>query len=125
MTSLNHIRAAEWACDVAQHVLDKFECVFPDDKRPRRAIEAGRMWARGELKMTDARKASFAAHDAARSAKSASQPQAEAAARAAGHAAATAHVITHAAHAFSYALKASDDPTAESIWQKSNSPCAV
>lgn len=125
MTSPDQISAAEWACRAAEHVLEKFECAFPDDKRPRHAIAAGRMWAGGELKMTNSRKAAFAAHDAARSAKDASQPQAEAAARAAGYAAATAHVITHAPHACNYALKACDDPTAERLWQRSHKLCDV
>ncbi|WP_146215544.1 putative immunity protein [Hoeflea marina] len=124
MTSTQHIKTAHWACDVAQRVLANFEDAFPNDERPRKAIEAGRMWARGELKMSEVRQAAFAAHDAARCARDASQPKAEAAARSAGHAAATAHVITHAPHACKYALKACDDPISEGIWQKSGAPYA-
>ncbi len=122
MTNTRHIKTTQWACDVAERVLPRFESAFPDDARPRQAVAAGRSWARGDLKMIDARKAAFAAHAAARHAKDASQPYAEAAARSAGHAAATAHVITHAPHASKYALKACDDPVSESIWQKSRVP---
>jgi hypothetical protein len=96
--------------------------VFPEDERPRKAIEAGRKWASGEMTMMDARKAAFAAHAAARNAKSLFKPKAEAAARSAGHAAATAHVLTHAPHACSYALKACADPVSEKVWQKSVGP---
>lgn len=118
MTNELHIDEARWACNVAEHVLERFESVFPDDHRPREAIEAGRSWAAGQLAMVDARKAAFAAHAAARDAKAAHHPKAEAAARAAGHAAATAHVITHAPHAAAYALKAALDPAAEEAWQR-------
>lgn len=122
MAGIQHSKTVQWACDVAERVIVKFENAFPEDNRPRKAIEAGRMWARGELKMIDARKAAFAAHDAARCAKAAAQEKAEAAARAAGHAAATAHVITHAPHVCNYALKACDDPVSEDIWQKATAP---
>jgi hypothetical protein len=77
--------------------------MYPEDKRPRQAIEAARAWARGDLAMIDARQAAFAAHAAARAANHAA---AQAAARAAGHAAATAHVADHARHAAAYAVKA-------------------
>lgn len=125
MKNIHHIKTALWACDVAERVLVNFESVFSGDRRPRNAVKAGRLWARGEMKMTDARKAAFAAHAAAREAKSASHPKAEAAARSAGHAAATAHVITHAHHAGKYALKACDDPVSEETWQRSTKPCEV
>ncbi len=95
----NALRAA----DRAVSVLSYFEERHPEDSRPRRAIEAGRAWACGELAMTEARVAAFAAHAAARDASHAS---ARFAARAAGHAAATAHVATHAPHAAAYAAKA-------------------
>ena len=89
MADIRHIMTALWACEVADRVLAEFERVLPEDERPRKAIEAGRKWASGEMTMMDARKAAFAAHAAARNAKSLFQPKAEAAARSAGHAAAT------------------------------------
>jgi hypothetical protein len=92
-----------WATDCAEHVLPYFEEKYPNDNRPRDAIEAGRAWARGEATMSEARAAALAAHAAAREAD---QAGALAAARAAGHAAATAHVAGHVAHAANYAVKA-------------------
>ena len=110
----NHKVLALWAADCAEHILAIFENRHPEDKRPREAIEAARAWARGEMAMTDARKAAFVAHAAAREAE---QQDARAAARAAGHAAATAHVAAHSPHAADYAIKAAADPTAERQWQ--------
>ena len=109
-----HKLCAIWAAECAEHVLDMFEKDHPEDNRPRKAIEAGRAWVRGELKVTEARRFAFAAHAAAREAKN---PNAIAAARAAGHAAATAHVPGHAKHAASYALKASTNTDTERTWQ--------
>src|SRR5688572_23760195 len=98
-----HRALARMACDEAEAVLLCFEEERPGDQRPRRAIAAGRAWAEGTLSMADARQAAFAAHAAAREARS---PSAIAAARAAGHAAATAHVAAHAPHARAYAKRA-------------------
>jgi hypothetical protein len=95
---------AAWAADCAERVLPYFEEAFPDDDRPRKAVEAARAWARGEIRVSEARTAALAAHAAARFA--AERPAACAAARAAGHAAATAHVVGHARHAAAYAKKA-------------------
>jgi hypothetical protein len=113
----DHRAAALWAADIAEHVLPIFERAIPGDARPRLAIKAARDWAAGTLKMTDVRKAAFAAHAAARQASLLQLAQAAAAARAAGHAAATAHVIGHASHAAEYALKAAFDPALERWWQ--------
>lgn len=95
-----------WATNCAEEVLHIFEEKYPNDDRPRKAIEAGRMWANRELTVSEARSAAFAAHAAARAAV---HVAARAAARAAGHAAATAHVRTHARHAATYASKAGAD----------------
>jgi len=108
-----HKLLASWAADCAEHVLPVFEKEEADD-RSRKAIEASRAWVRGDITITEARKFAFAAHAAAREAKSA---EATAAARSAGHAAATAHVHTHAKHAAAYALKAVKDQKAEREWQ--------
>lgn len=54
-----------WAADCAEHVLPYFEGKYPDDARPRKAGEAGRAWVRGEIAMSEARVAAFAAHAAA------------------------------------------------------------
>ncbi len=107
---------AIWAADCAEHVLPYFEKEFPKDDRPRKAIEACRMWARtGIFKMTEIRGASLAAHGAARDTLKASAGRVRKAkkysaalfaARAAGQAVATAHVAQHAFGAAYYALKA-------------------
>ena len=99
----DHRSLALWAADCAEHVLPYFEEKYPKDDRPRKAVEAGRAWVRGEIALSEARTAAIAAHAAARDAD---HTAARAAARAAGHAAATAHVAGHAGHAATYALTA-------------------
>jgi len=102
---------ALWAADCAERVLPHFEEKYPNDDRPRKAIEAARAWVRGEMRAGEARAAAGAAHAAARDADEGS---ARAAARAAGHAAATAHMAGHARHAADYAVTAAAsaaDPT--------------
>src|ERR1017187_10118206 len=96
---------AACAADWAESVLPFFEELYPNDDRPRKAIEACRTWIRtGVFKMADIREASLAAHAAAREARI--HNQACFASRAAGQAVATAHVPQHAYGAASYALKA-------------------
>ncbi len=120
---LDHRALALWAADCAQRVLSCFERNYPDDGRPRKAIEAGRSWARGKLTMREARVAAFAAHAAARAAN---HPAARAAARAAGHAAATAHVVGHARPAAAYAVRASGTAAAmERDWQARRLPARL
>ena len=99
----DHRSLVLWAADCAEQVLPYFEEKYPQDDRPRKAIEAGRAWVRGEIKISQARAAAFAAHAAARDAADAA---AIAAARSTGHAAATAHVPDHARHAANYAVTA-------------------
>jgi len=117
-----HRLLAIWAADCAEHVLTFFERTYPEDDRPRTAIEAVRAWVRGDLPMVDARR-SFAAQAAARTASNATT---QAAARAAGHAAATAHVVDHAHYAAAQAVKAaqinSNAASAESDWQGKRLP---
>jgi hypothetical protein len=103
LSKLDHKTLVIWATDCAEHVLPYFEEKYPKDNRPRKAIEAGCAWIRGEIAMSEARTAAFAAHAAARDAN---PDAARAAARAAGHAAATAHVAGHAVHAATYAARA-------------------
>jgi len=99
----DHKSLAVWAAECAEHVLPCFEEKHPKDDRPRKAIEAARAWARGEIRCGAARAAALAAHAAARDTEDAA---ARAAARAAGHAVATAHVAGHARHAGAYAVNA-------------------
>jgi hypothetical protein len=96
---------ATCAADCAERVLSYFEKAYPEDDRPRKAIEVCRTWVRiGVFKMADIRGASLAAHAAAREAKE--DNAACFAARAAGQAVATAHVPQHAFGAAYYALRA-------------------
>src|SRR5207249_9199151 len=98
----DHHRLAMWAADCAQHVLHHFEQARPEDDRPRRAIDLGRAWARGEITMTQARTAAGHANAAARDLSGAARH----AAYAAGQAAAVAHVAAHELGAAAYAIKA-------------------
>lgn len=100
----NQVSLALWAAKCAERVLPYFEKEYPNDDRPRKAIEKCREWARtGIFKMADIRKASLDSHAAAREADEGSA--ARFAARAAGQAVATAHVPEHAFGAAYYALK--------------------
>ena len=102
LTDEHHRLLAEWAARCAEHVLPLFDEEQPRDTRPRDAIDAGRGWIRGEVRMTDARRAAFAANAAARGL---SDP-AKFAALAAGQAAAVPHVAAHDLGAAAYAIRA-------------------
>jgi len=124
----DHHLLAVWAADCAQHVLHLFEEARPGDDRPRRAIELARAWARGEITMTQARVAAYAAHAAAREMSGAAKE----AARAAGHAVAVAHMADHELGAAAYAIMAVRYATeaerrdeaghAECEWQRAQLP---
>ena len=98
----DHQLLARWAATCAEHVLDLFESARSDDPRPRRAIEAARSWASGEMRMTDARAAGGHANGAARDLRGAPRFAAYAAAQAA----LVAHVAAHELGAAAYAVKA-------------------
>ena len=107
----NHRTLGIWAADCAERVLPFFEEKYPKDNRPRKAIEALRIWVKnGVFKMADVRKASLDAHAAARAVKE-DDNAARSAARAAGQAMATAHVPTHSIGAAVYAVTAVRDAT--------------
>jgi hypothetical protein len=96
---------AVWAVDCAMRVLPYFEEAYPDDRRPRQAVETLQEWIRtGVFKMAVIRKASLDSHAAARDVGE--DNPARSAARAAGQAVATAHVPTHSIGAAIYALQA-------------------
>ena len=86
-------------------VLPLFEKERPDDKRPRRAIEALRAWSEGrrKLSMSEVRKLSLSSHAAA---KEAATEKAKCVAHAAGQAIGTWHAPAHALGAFEYAGRA-------------------
>src|SRR5262249_24103955 len=57
LTDADHHLLAVGAADCTEHVLHYFEQARPGDDRPRRAIELARAWARGEVRMMQARAA--------------------------------------------------------------------
>lgn len=105
LTNEDHRLLAVWAAECASHVLPLFEDVYPNDIRPRRAIEATYAWVNGEIKMMQAKNLSGASQDAAREAKTISEA-ARMAALSAGQAAVVAHVSAHELGAAAYAIRA-------------------
>ena len=77
----------EWACWCAEQVLPMFEGRYPDDKRPRRAIETKRRWLDGNASDEELNAACAAAGAAAYAAARAASVAASAAARDAAYAA--------------------------------------
>jgi hypothetical protein len=101
----DHKTLAVWAIDCAERVLPYFEELYPEDRRPRTAIDTLQTWIHtGVFKMAVIRKASLDSHAAARDVGA--DNAARSAARAAGQAVATAHVPTHSMGAAIYALQA-------------------
>jgi hypothetical protein len=127
----DHHRLAIWAADCAEHVLHFFEAARPDDDRPRRAIELGRAWARGEISWWEARTAAGHANAAARDLRGSARH----AAYAAGQAAAVGHVAAHELGAAAYAIRAVQDAAgpdqrqeagrAECRWQLAQLPAEI
>ena len=127
----HHRLLAEWAALCAEHVLHLFDEEQPRDTRPRDAIDAGRAWVNGEVRMGDARQAAFAANAAARGLPD----PARFAALAAGQAAAVPHVAAHDLGAAAYAIRAvgasasADETEAARIrereWQRERLPAEV
>jgi len=66
LTDEHHRLLADWALLCAEHVLHLFEDHQPGDSRPGDAIDVGRAWIRGEVRMGDAHRAAFQANAAAR-----------------------------------------------------------
>ena len=129
LTDPDHQLLALWAALCAEHVLDLFESAQPEDPRPRQAIEHARAWARGEVKMTQARAAGGHAMGAARDLRGAARH----AAYAAGQAATVAHVAAHELGAAAYAIKAARAAAPEGEgagrlecqWQRDQLPKAI
>ena len=127
----DHHLLAIWAADCAEHVLHHFEQARPTDDRPRRAIDLGRAWARGEIPWAEARIAAGHANAAARDLRGAARH----AAYAAGQAAAVGHVAAHELGAAAYAIRAAraavpaDEGAAagrsECQWQRAQLPRAI
>ncbi|MFW9971610.1 MAG: putative immunity protein [Candidatus Odinarchaeota archaeon] len=96
---------AIWAIECTKRVLPYFENKYPEDRRPRNALETLQTWINTEVfKMAVIRKVSLDSHAAAR--EVGEDSAARSTARAAGQAVATAHVKTHSIGAAIYALQA-------------------
>jgi hypothetical protein len=96
---------ARWAIDCAERVMHYFEEKFPDDKRPRQALDTLEKWiVTGVFKMSVIRKFSLDSHAAAR--EVGEDSPARSVTRAAGQAVATAHVPRHAYGSAIYAQQA-------------------
>jgi hypothetical protein len=131
LTDDDHRLLAAWAALCAEHVLPLFEDAQADDLRPRAAIEAGRAWITGKVRMSDARKAAFASNAAARELPD----PARFAALSAGQAAAVPHVAAHDLGAAAYAIRAARAavPAAEAEearrrerdWQRQQLPSVI
>jgi len=131
LTDDDHRLLADWALVCAEHVLHLFEDQQPGDSRPREAIDAGRAWIRGEMRMGDARQAAFRANAAARE----MPDPAKFAALSAGQSAAVPHVAAHDLGAAAYAIRAAsaclpaDDAAraraSEREWQRAHLPAAI
>jgi hypothetical protein len=105
MHQTDHKILGIWARDCAERVMHYFEDEFPDDPRPRQALEALQTWIdTGIFSMKVIRKASLSSHAAARDVGE--DNPARSAARAAGQAVATAHVYTHSIGPAIYAQQA-------------------
>ena len=131
LTDDDHHLLAIWAVDCAEHVVPLFEQERPGDDRPRRAIELGRSWARGEVSWWDARATGGHANAGARDLRGAARH----AAYAAGQAAAVGHVAAHELGAAAYAIRAvqaaaapgedAEAGRAECRWQRAQLPVAI
>jgi len=131
LTNSDHHLLALWAATCAEHVLDVFESVRPEDSRPRQAIAQARSWARGEIAMSQARATGGHAMAAARELSGAARH----AAYAAGQAAVVAHVAAHELGAAAYAIKAAraaapagegeSAERSECRWQRTKLPDAI
>ncbi|MDQ0078907.1 putative immunity protein [Arthrobacter oryzae] len=131
LTDEHHRLLAGWAILCAEHVLHLYEDHQPGDSRPRDAINVGRAWIRGEVRMGDAHRAAFQANAAARG----MPDPAKFAALSAGQAVAVAHVAAHDLGAAAYGIRAAgacvpageaaQARTKEREWQRMHLPAGV
>lgn len=88
-----HRALVAWALDCAREPLSLLEEKVPRERRPQIALERCEAWARGSIKMPEAKRAILNAHTAA---KELDDRVCAAYAHAIGHAGAAVHVETHA-----------------------------
>jgi hypothetical protein len=88
-----HRTLVMWALDCAKLPLEQFEEKYPNELRPRICLELCESWARGKIKMPEAKRAVLNSHAVG---KEIDDEQCIAICHAIGHAGATVHVETHA-----------------------------
>ena len=66
VASANRKALILWALELAEEMVLVLEARYPDDHRPREAVEVARAWAAGEIKMSLARRAILACHGMAK-----------------------------------------------------------
>lgn len=98
-----HRTLVVWALDCAKIPLAQFEEKYPQELRPRRALDLCEKWSRGKIKMPVAKRAILDAHAVA---KEMDDKVCGALCHAIGHAGATVHVETHALGLVFYELTA-------------------
>ena len=98
-----HRTLVMWAFDCAQVPLSLLEAKYPNELRPRKALELCEAWARGIIKMPEAKRAILDCHAVA---KEIDEKEYIAIVHAIGHACATVHVETHALGLVFYELTA-------------------
>lgn len=83
-----------WVINYSEQILLLiWEKAYPEDDRPRKALEAARQWLSGDIKLPQAKSQILECHGAAREAEQ--EPAAQAAARAIGQSASTIHSARH------------------------------
>lgn len=82
-----------WTLELAEETVRELEDRYPDDRRPREALEAARAWAAGEIKMPLARRAILDCHAMA---KELTDPADIARCHAVGQACSVVHTEGHA-----------------------------
>ena len=66
MEKQNHRVLVLWALDCGQEALKKFEVFYPNESRPRKALELCDAWSRGYIKMAEAKRGILDAHAVAK-----------------------------------------------------------
>ena len=96
---------AIWAIDCVERFMPLFENKYPEEVRPRTAINVLKKWINDEIKMWDARKFTYPALAAARELEKTDKAACQIA-RACSHALATCHVPTHSEGPAMYVISA-------------------
>ena len=62
----SHRTQVLWALELAEEIVGELEAKYPGEHRPRKALDAARLWARGEIKMRPAQRKILDCHAAAK-----------------------------------------------------------